>query len=70
MDDTITVKLDIGQDLRMAIAVLIKSVDDENSRLSDDRAILSPGGEVKKAFGIDLTDIIKHSISLKMNTSQ
>jgi len=67
MNDTITVKLDIGQDLRMAIAVLITSVDNENSRLSDDRAILSPGGEVKKAFGIDLTDIIKHTVSLKID---
>jgi len=69
MNDTITVKLDIGQDLRMAIAVLITSVDNENSRLSDDRAILSPGGEVKKAFGIDLTDIIKHTVSLKIDKS-
>lgn len=65
MSGNITIKLEIGSDLKETIIALLEAVDNENNRLSDDRDILSPGDEVKKAFGINLTDAVKYVISLK-----
>lgn len=67
MSNIIIVKLDIGYDLRASIAAVIDATDHENERSHSDT--LSPGNEVKKAFGIDLTDIIKHTVSLKIDRS-
>jgi len=49
----IVVKLEIGPDLRRAIEALLKSVGSANSHKLF--GTLSPGDEVQRAFGIDLT---------------
>ena len=67
MSKDIKINLEIGHDLKEVIIALIESVDNENNRLSDDRACLSPGEEVQKAFGIDITDIIKNTVIVKVN---
>jgi len=65
MGKSISIKLEIGPGLGETIRELINTVDKENSRMS--RGSLSPGEEVQKAFGIDITDMVKRTIELKVD---
>jgi len=67
MDKNITVKLEIGPELKASITALLNTVNKENKRLI--YRTVSPGEEIRKAFGIDIADIIKSTVELRVNQS-
>lgn len=52
---TQTIRIEIDSNMLEAIKHLLKTVDYENRR---SRFTLSPGKEIQKAFGVDITKII------------
>lgn len=63
------VKVEIGSNLLKAIKGVLKLVEQVNSRM--DQHVLSPGKEVNRAFGINVTkmhkDHVKHNNNVVTN---
>jgi len=51
------IELEIGENLKESIVYLIESINKENDRL--DLMSISPGKEIRKAFGMDFTKMVK-----------
>lgn len=57
MNKKITVKLELGDNLKEAINTIVNATDAENKRLVS--SSIPIGSAVERAFGIDFTEMVK-----------